>query len=175
MQWKDYEALIRQDSWLECALALAHSPFDERPLHERIRDIAYVAFRPFSKAHPHWMGVHEWMPLAGEAHKEPAQDGIWQESRPIYVTQINDDAPYAHWLSPSGGEQNCTLAGALRDELRSQRECGRSYKLLGIVMAQIIQIRHHNHHSYSCRVFKCPPDFNLEAWVSGTPTYRKAA
>jgi hypothetical protein len=166
--WSKYQKLSKQEPWLTGALELLKDPDDKRPFRRRVQEsISFIAFRPFSQAHPEWHGKLEWFPMFHDSRG--GGDGAIARIHPIVVYHVVNEQQYKYeHLLPSGSDTwNCTIQMAMEDCVRFAGEGGQKVIFDAIVKPFQVHLTPHDMFADCFEIYKFPSDFNFQAWVVG--------
>lgn len=176
--WSKFLGHCESRPWLRDAIARAQQVDDHRSLRVRCeKSISHISFRPFSEASPAWAAQSSWQALHNRDFHP--KTGVFNQSHPILVSRFDKQPEQFRWvihrLSPSLGENNCTVAAVMRDELRdAQENPNRAVTWVALVKPQLIFVPLHQMTSESYEVYQFPKGFSSEdfaLWVKDAPDW----
>jgi hypothetical protein len=167
--WNKLQKMNERDPWLVEALERLRNCDDERSVERRAkeRSIAFVAFKPFEKANPFWVGQIGSQPFF-HTSKMAGSDGCLYTSYPTVVSHLERSSDYYFSvLSPSGCTSwDCSVEMCMRDLLKDERTDGMEVIIDAVIKPLVIKLNPHRMFAESYEVYKIPENFDFEEWVS---------
>jgi hypothetical protein len=152
----------KNDPWIWNALEEARQAEDDRSVEQRAKEsIAFIAFRPFEKVNPNWVGEIGWHPIFNDGSGGAASDGVLYTSYPVIVFHFEGESSFhSSTILPT----SCSLKEAVRWWLFDYHDKTKKVIFDAVLKSLLVRVMPHRMVAEKHEVYKFPASFNITQW-----------